>query len=370
MKTLRSTPAQIVTAAAATIALLYFFRGILAPFFVAIVLVVVIHAIADVIVSLCAKAPRWIVMVLTGVVLSTVIIISFDVVLHGLMELLPQMQKMAVRLQELLHDAASALGVAEAPKLKVLLGNADLSGLVQTALTSMTGALSHVGLAIMFLAFLLASRPTLNSKITIVAASSSREEKFNAVLNQIDRGVRNCIVAQTLSAALIAAGACVVMLAIGLQNALFWAILIFLVSYIPVFGGFISWVAPALFALVQFPTIWQAGTIVVAIQAIVMVVGSFVLPKMQAASQNIDPAVGILAFSIWTLLWGIPGAILAYPLTLALMIVFVQFDATRWIAVLISNDGKAAPGLDAKAAASCPASKQLSFDMEARLPID
>src|SRR5271156_1973708 len=84
MKTLRSTPAQIVTAAAATIALLYFFRGILAPFFVAIVLVVVIHAIADVIVGLCAKAPRWIVMIPTGILLSAVIIISFDVVLHGL----------------------------------------------------------------------------------------------------------------------------------------------------------------------------------------------------------------------------------------------------------------------------------------------
>ena len=349
MKTLRSTPAQVVTAAAATIALLYFFCGILAPFFLAIVLVVVIHAIADVIVSLFAKAPRWMVIVLTGVLVSAVIIVSFDVVLHGLRELLPQMQKMAVRLQELLRDAASAFGVADAPKLKVLLGNADLPGLAQTALTSVTGALTGVGLVIMFLAFLLASQPTINSKITIVAASSSREEKFNAVLRQIDRGVRDCIVAQTLSAALIAAGAGVVMLAIGLQNALFWAILIFLVSYIPVFGGFISCVAPALFALVQFPTIWQAATIVVALQAIVTFVGSFVLPKMQSARQNIDPAVGILAFSIWTLLWGIPGAILAYPLTLTLMIVFVQFDATRWIAVLMSNDGKPAPSLDAEA---------------------
>lgn len=69
---------------------------------------------------------------------------------------------------------------------------------------------------------------------------------------------------------------------------------------------------------------------------------------MQAARQNVDPAIGILAFSIWSLLWGISGAVLAYPLTLTLMIAFAQFERTRWIAVLISNDGKPAASVDAE----------------------
>src|SRR5208337_253252 len=175
---------------------------------------------------------------------------------------------MALRPQELLQNAGSAVGVAEVPNLKVLLGAADLSGLVQRTLASMTGALSSVGLVILFVAFLLASRATINSKIAIVAASSSREKRFNAVLKQVDRGVRDCVLAQTMSAALIAGGAGVVMLTIGLENALFWAIVIFLISYIPVVGGLVSSVAPALFALVQFPTFWQAATIFLAIQSV------------------------------------------------------------------------------------------------------
>jgi len=73
---------------------------------------------------------------------------------------------------------------------------------------------------------------------------------------------------------------------------------------------------------------------------------------VQASRQNIDPAIGILAFSIWSVLWGISGAILAYPLTLTLMVAFAQFDTTRWVAVLISNDGKPAVCLDAEAEAS------------------
>ena len=70
MRAFSSNLAQIVTA----VALLYFFRGVLAPFFLALVIMVVIHAIADVTVGLLPKAPRWIVMVLTAVVLGALII--------------------------------------------------------------------------------------------------------------------------------------------------------------------------------------------------------------------------------------------------------------------------------------------------------
>ena len=44
--------------------------------------------------------------------------------------------------------------------------------------------------------------------------------------------------------------------------------------------------------------------------------------------------------AFWTLLWGIPGAFLAVPMTLMLMMIFAQFDNTKWVAAALSNDGK------------------------------
>jgi AI-2 transport protein TqsA len=349
MKASSSNLAQIITAVAAVVAVLYFLRSILAPFFLAALIMVVIHAITDAIVDLLPKVPHWIVMVLTGVVVSAVIIASVEVALHGLAELTPQAQQIVSRLQELLQHAGSAAGLAKPPDRESLFGNADLLAFVQGALTWTTGALSGGGLVILFLTVLLASRPAVYAKIPIIAGSSGRTERFNAVLRQVARGVRNCVLVQTLYAAMIAVGAGVVMFTLGLQNALFWTVVIFLLLYIPVLGGLAGSIAPALFALVQFPTIWQAVTLFVAIQSISIVVGNLVMPKIQAAAQNIDPVVGILAFSIWTLLWGLPGAILAAPLTVMMMIAFAKFETTRWAAVLISNDGKPAASLDAAA---------------------
>jgi predicted PurR-regulated permease PerM len=129
------------------------------------------------------------------------------------------------------------------------------------------------------------------------------------------------------------------MLAVGLNNILFWTVLFFLLTFIPNIGITIGSILPSLFALVQFPTYWQALTIFVVTQITATVVGNFIYPRMQAQTQNIDPVVTLLALAFWTVLWGVPGAFLAVPLTLMLMMVFTQFQSTRWIAALLSNDG-------------------------------
>jgi predicted PurR-regulated permease PerM len=51
----------------------------------------------------------------------------------------------------------------------------------------------------------------------------------------------------------------------------------------------------------------------------------------------------LLALAIWGAIWGMAGAFLAAPLTVMLMIVLAQFPSTRWIAILLSADGKPTP---------------------------
>ncbi|MDQ3482856.1 MAG: AI-2E family transporter, partial [Pseudomonadota bacterium] len=76
------------------------------------------------------------------------------------------------------------------------------------------------------------------------------------------------------------------------------------------------------------------------IQVIAFIIGNLIYPRMQADTQNIDPVTTLLALSLWTFLWGLPGSFLAVPMTLMLMMVFAQFDSTRWVAAALSNDGK------------------------------
>ena len=50
------------------------------------------------------------------------------------------------------------------------------------------------------------------------------------------------------------------------------------------------------------------------------------------------PVVLLFSLGFWGFIWGIPGALLATPLTVTIMIVLRELDSTRWIPELLSNE--------------------------------
>ena len=154
---------------------------------------------------------------------------------------------------------------------------------------------------------------------------------------------------------MIAVGSWIAMAALGLQNAVFWAFLIFVASYVPVLGGFVGGLLPPVFAVLQFDQYWRAVALFAALQVIFFIVGSVIQPKMQRDRLNIDPVVVLLALTLWGAVWGVAGMFLSTPLTVMLIIILAQFQGTRWVAVLLSGDGKPEAGAGSAAGEARPA---------------
>jgi predicted PurR-regulated permease PerM len=107
-----------------------------------------------------------------------------------------------------------------------------------------------------------------------------------------------------------------------------------------VLGGAVAGLAPPLFALVQFPTYWPALILLVGLQTILFVVGNLVQPRMQGDNQNVDPVAVLLALALWGKMWGVVGMFLSTPLLVMAMAVLAEFQGSRWIAVLLSGNGR------------------------------
>jgi len=326
-----------VTGVAAAMALLYVFRALLWPLAMAFVLAILVNALVRVIVRVWPSAGRLTVMVLASAVVAGLLMVGVVVVVSGAAELAGQLPRLAVRLNAL-FERAGQLVKLEGVSLTSLASGLDLPSLAARVLGSVQGAVSGMLLTVLFLIFIVTSRHLIRSKMQIIA-SFRRPTGMPSVLERTVKGVETYVWIQTVTGLMIAAASGAIMALAGLDNALFWTLALFMLSYIPVLGVGVGSLAPALFALLQFPTVWPALAIFLGIQAVSFLVGNLVLPKMQAASQNIDPTIGLLAVGVWSVLWGIPGAFLAIPLTLALMLQLAQFESLRWIAVLISNDG-------------------------------
>jgi predicted PurR-regulated permease PerM len=192
---------------------------------------------------------------------------------------------------------------------------------------------------VIYLAFIIASRYGWERKaIGLFPVREERQEAVVAFL-RIRDGVERYLFVQTITGLMVAGLSWVAMVSVGLNDSFLWALMIFLAVFIPVAGGIFAGVAPPLFALVQFDGYARAIILLIALQAVGVIIGNVVYPRMQGRSLNLDPVMVLLALAFWSAIWGVTGAFLSTPLTVMAMVILAQFDGSRWISVILSADG-------------------------------
>jgi AI-2 transport protein TqsA len=237
------------------------------------------------------------------------------------------------RLNGLIARLAGLVGVDVPPTLTQLVQQLNPTSYLGQVARQLQAFLSTAAFVLVYLGFIIASRRGWERKVVSLSPNREERQEFVAAFMRIRNGVEQYLWVQTVTGLMIAVAAWASMALVGLDNAIFWSILIFIASYIPVVGGIVAVAIPPIFALVQFDTLWQAIALFVALQAITMFVGNVVQPRMQGRSLNIDPIVLLLALAFWSVVWGLAGAFLSTPLTTMMMVILAQFQGTRWLAV-------------------------------------
>lgn len=335
-----SRNAVVFLAVVAAGAALYFMRGILTPLVLAIFLAVMIDSFARVLTVRVPKFPQKLALP-TAIVLSLLLFGgSVWIVVENGAGFVGQAKAYAPRLNEVIAKIAGLVGVRVAPTLDDLIAQLNPQQYVGAIAGSLQNFASNAVLVLIYLGFIIASRRGFSRKIVALFPHHAERDRSVQLFQRIRNGVEQYLWIQTVTGLMIAVAAWAVMALVGLDNAFFWAFLIFIAAYIPIIGGAIGCILPPLFALVQFPhSLLPALILAGSLQVIFFVVGNVVLPRMQGDSLNMDPTVVLLSLAVWGALWGGIGMFLSTPLTVALMLILAQFDGTRWIAILLSEDG-------------------------------
>jgi len=132
----------------------------------------------------------------------------------------------------------------------------------------------------------------------------------------------------------------VVLALVGVDFASFWGFTIFLLNYIPIIGSVVATLFPALLTLIQFDTFTPFLIVGIGLTSAQFIVGNVIEPKLMGSSLNLSPLVVLLSLALWGSLWGIPGMFLCIPIMVILLIVLSHFDATRPLAVMLSERGE------------------------------
>lgn len=331
--------APTIIAAGVVMAMLYYLRQALVPLVLAFVLAILLDALVRLI-SHRLRAPRVVIIALAALVVLSAALIGTLVIANGAIQIARDAPALVDRIDQLVEQGGRIVHLHRPLHLTTLTDGINFAAVAANVVGTLGGFLAGFLLMITYFIFVVAGRGTARSKFAIMARPTSWDGKIDAVVEHIAKDVETYLWVQTATGLMIAAVSTLLMFAVGLHNALFWGIVLFLLCYIPMVGVTVGSVLPALFALVQFSTWWQAALVSGGVQVAAFFVGNFVYPRMQAETQNIDPVVSLIALAFWGSLWGLAGAFLAVPLTLMIMMICAAFPGSKWVAVMLSNDGQ------------------------------
>lgn len=187
---------------------------------------------------------------------------------------------------------------------------------------------------------LLAERGRLPGKIELFFNNTEHASKKQRAVTDIGESIRRYLSIKTIMSLLTSGVSFAVLKTIGVDFAETWALIIFLLNYIPSIGAIVGVVFPALLALIQFDTLWQFFIIAALLAGAQLIIGNIMEPSLMGRTLNLSPFVVIASLAFWAMIWGIVGAFLSVPLTTALIIVCSHIPSLRWVAVLLSADGR------------------------------
>ncbi|MGB7116078.1 MAG: AI-2E family transporter [Anaerolineales bacterium] len=282
--------------------------------------------------------PDWLALLITIALLIVTIVGLIALIGVSIDELIVTLPQYADNLQgqkETLQTQLGNLGIG-AEKLPSL-NSFDPSKLLEDIggmLGGIVGVLSGVVLMLLVLIFMLLDTAGFTTRLKIgFPENDPTMVRFSGLV----RDLRQYVSITTKINLFVGLVDTIFLLILGVDFALLWGLLAFLLGYIPSVGFWFALIPPFILALFEFG-ITKALIVLVGYILINGGVQNFLQPKMMGSGLNLSPLVVVISLFFWAWVLGPIGALLAVPMTIIVKEIFLEgFDDTRGLAGLMGS---------------------------------
>jgi len=195
--------------------------------------------------------------------------------------------------------------------------------------------LSGALLVILFMVFILLEAGYF--KIKLETAFQSKSEQINKMGHDLMSQVTRYLTAKFFFSLSNGVLFYIAFRLIGLDFALGWSVIQFVMNFIPTLGSIVTGVAISLFALIQF---WPNPTPIILVIAVILainIIGTILDPKVIGEHVGISPFIVLVSLGIWSWLWGFAGMVLAVPMTVIIRIVCENIPILEPVSIMIGS---------------------------------
>ena len=185
--------------------------------------------------------------------------------------------------------------------------------------------ISNTTLIIIFIIFLF-----LGEKKTL---TSSRNTTMQQILANVSKYLSVKIVTSLLTAAIV----WVILIFFQVKLAFLFALLTFLLNFIPSVGSIISVILPMPVLFLQYGMGTNFWVVIGLMTATQFIIGNLMEPRMMGEGMDLHPVIVVASLIFWALVWGVPGAFLSVPITASIKIILSKIKYTRPMAELLAG---------------------------------
>lgn len=212
----------------------------------------------------------------------------------------------------------------------------SIMNLVSKLLMGLSGALSNIFVIFLVVIFMLLEMPVAKYKLALALSPDDDLSNEKEYINQVLEGVIGYLGVKTFVSLLTGGLVWILLETLGVEYAILWAILTFLLNYVPNIGSILAGIPIVIQALVLNGFSIGLGTLI-GIVIINMIIGNVLEPKLMGKKLGLSTLVVFLSLLFWGWLLGTVGMLLSVPLTMACKVALESNKATEKYAVLFSD---------------------------------
>ncbi len=215
----------------------------------------------------------------------------------------------------------------------------DLGGanVVSVFLTAPT-ILAQILFTAILLFFLLASGDMFYLKIIQSFGGISEKRSAYRVLRKIETGLGDYFGAITLINAVLGVAVGIAMWMLGMPVPVMFAVLTFVLNYIPFVGAVIGVVIVGAVSLLWFDGFAQPALVMTAFLVLTGIEGQFITPLMVSRKTQMNTAVLFVAVAFWAWLWSFMGMLVAVPMMVAIRVIAEHVPGLGMVANFLSGE--------------------------------
>jgi len=214
--------------------------------------------------------------------------------------------------------------------------SANLVGNIAPTLEVVSGTITTTLMTVFFVVLFLAGSINFQDVMHTVLF----KQKYSSVktFRKIEKDIIKFIWVKFVISFFTGVGFTLACLAFDVSFPVFWGMFAFLINFVQMVGSIVSVILLSLFAMVELDPTGTLLFFILIIIGVQVLMGSILEPIFLGKTFSINVITVLVMLMLWGFIWGVPGLVMAIPITVFVKIVLEQFPGTQVIAQLLSGE--------------------------------